>query len=660
MLSEDDVAEGQELYPGWVIDGMNPSVSRWVTLSDGRRVKVALRRVQHNDNNNEQQQPDNDNNDNFEPPSMSAYATQMMMDLPPDEGDEAGSDSDNDNDNSNDNDLWNIQDGDSQLAAMFKLKAALREPETQSEFRQRYFRARKKYEMAVPIFDHKHPAYDREPLLRVQMEEDGGFGRELLRAPPRNDNFNYNTESPEEVAFIDEMIAAGILQQSEEVSHVIPCFFIAEKRTADSKPKLRFIADCRQINDCMNDPPTFKMHGISTIRRIVSNNNSISNIDIKSAFYHMALAHWLRKFMCVRVNGQTYQFTRLPMGWKWSPFFMHLMVDPIVKYVREMGIDATHYADDVTVGEDDGVHNAEVVTKTFEAAGIRVNRDKCIFGATEVIDILGMRWNVREKTVDWITAEDTARRVSDVMIRRHIDGFVGRFAFVTGLAKGMRHLYQPILLERQKYDGVIPREQRRNVRRKLRKCIAKMRERFPMTISNYNHDIHINIVSDATPISGAYIIEATSRIGTITLRDEWIDWDQVERIRRNEPIEIIMVMEARAMQRAYERVFVQWSADGFTIEDFSRTDWTVRCDNMALVYALKKGRSKVKYVNDFMGYNLDLCAVGAKLKYLWVPSEENEADAPSRNVITDYDLEDLLQQAEGAPLEPAELAIVVG
>lgn len=56
----------------------------------------------------------------------------------------------------------------------------------------------------------------------------------------------------------------------------------------------------------------------------------------------------------------------------------------------------------------------------------------------------------------------------------------------------------------------------------------------------------------------------------------------------------------------------------------------LRCDNMALVHAIKKGRSNIFESNHVCLDILDLRLRGHVIKIKHIPTEENPADHPSR------------------------------
>jgi hypothetical protein len=169
---------------------------------------------------------------------------------------------------------------------------------------------------------------------------------------------------------IEEMIKNGILEISHS-PYVIPLKIIQRKHTP-----VRICADARQVNKQMPDrtktPPAHELlqrfHGAKYI----------SSIDLNNAFLQIPLEESSRIWTEFHFEGQTYQFTRVPFGFRNS----------LASFIRALqlvlGSDSTgyvlNYVDDISVSSkthQEHVKHLDAVRGKFTTAGFIISIDKC-------------------------------------------------------------------------------------------------------------------------------------------------------------------------------------------------------------------------------------------------------------------------------------------
>ena len=192
---------------------------------------------------------------------------------------------------------------------------------------------------------------------------------------------------------IEEMINNDILEISHS-PYVNPLTIVQRKH----KP-VRICVDARQVNkqmipDRTKTPPAHELlqrfHGAKYI----------SSIDLNSAFLQIPLKESSRMWTAFHFEGQTFQFKRVPFGYRNS----------LASFIRALhlvlGSDSTeyvlHYVDDILVYSktyDEHIKHLDIVLGKLTTAGFTININKCKFGKQE-IRFLGHIISNTQVTVD--------------------------------------------------------------------------------------------------------------------------------------------------------------------------------------------------------------------------------------------------------------------
>jgi hypothetical protein len=177
---------------------------------------------------------------------------------------------------------------------------------------------------------------------------------------------------------IEEMVKNDILEISHS-PYVNPLTIIQRK----NKP-VRICVDARQVNKLMlqkkkKTPPAHELlqrfHGAKYI----------SSIDLNSAFLQIPLEESSRIWTAFNFDGQTYQFTRVPFG------FRNTLASFIRALQLVLGSDSTgyvlNYVDDIVVYSytyEDHIKHLDTVLVKLTTAGFTINIDKCDFCKQEI------------------------------------------------------------------------------------------------------------------------------------------------------------------------------------------------------------------------------------------------------------------------------------
>ena len=165
-----------------------------------------------------------------------------------------------------------------------------------------------------------------------------------------------------------------------------------------SDPQLRrLVVDGRPVNKRIAKPQPFSLvnpHKLAAMLK-VSNARFAQQTDLKGYFHQFPLSPEVSKYFCVQAGGRWFRWARLPMGFAHAPYIAQntseIFLGPIL---NKWGV---VYLDDIFVW---GAYPAEAAAKTafvrdrLQRAGAEVNVKKSMAKPAEVVDFIGIVWNL--------------------------------------------------------------------------------------------------------------------------------------------------------------------------------------------------------------------------------------------------------------------------
>jgi hypothetical protein len=85
-----------------------------------------------------------------------------------------------------------------------------------------------------------------------------------------------------------------------------------------AKRRRRLVHDTLSTNIYTPDPHNPRFRTVDEVQRLVHEGEVAASLDFKCFYYQMGIPSRLRKYFVFTLEGTTYQFKRLPMGFKWS------------------------------------------------------------------------------------------------------------------------------------------------------------------------------------------------------------------------------------------------------------------------------------------------------------------------------------------------------
>ena len=113
------------------------------------------------------------------------------------------------------------------------------------------------------------------------------------------------------------LVANGLVEKviGCETGHFGYVFTVHE----EAKDRRRIVHDALSANFLCKEPAHVEFTPIPKLRKVVLRGSHVATFDLKAMYYQIPLAKAIRKhFLIMGCDGNHYQWTRLPMGFKWS------------------------------------------------------------------------------------------------------------------------------------------------------------------------------------------------------------------------------------------------------------------------------------------------------------------------------------------------------
>ena len=146
---------------------------------------------------------------------------------------------------------------------------------------------------------------------------------------------------------------------------------------------LRVCGDYRLTINKVATPYQYPLPRIEELLSKLTGAAVFSKIDLKSAYNQLPLDEVSRQYLTVNTHRGLLKPTRLSFGYSSAPALFQQTLETLLAGIPGVGV----FLDDVVVsGADIESHNAALraVLSRLQAAGLRVNREKCRFGLDEV------------------------------------------------------------------------------------------------------------------------------------------------------------------------------------------------------------------------------------------------------------------------------------
>ena len=165
-------------------------------------------------------------------------------------------------------------------------------------------------------------------------------------------------------------------------------YFLVKKKGGGMRP----ILDLRALNQYLK-VFKFKMLTSATLLRMIRQGDWFTSIDLKDAYFHIAIYPPHRKFLRFAFQGRVYEYLVLPFGLCLSPRTFVKCTQAAIAPLRQRGIRLCTYLDDWLICSTtrvDAQKDLDVVVCHMETLGFAINREKSVMKPSQKIDFIGI------------------------------------------------------------------------------------------------------------------------------------------------------------------------------------------------------------------------------------------------------------------------------
>ena len=192
--------------------------------------------------------------------------------------------------------------------------------------------------------------------------------------------------------YLAELKQAGIIEPSRRGPFVASLFIIPKQ-----DGKARLIVDYSNITPILR-PPKFYLPSIYQLlhkKHFPFSNPFYIKIDLKNAFYNIAIHEKSRYITTFWYAGKYYRFKYLPFGLSIAPFFCQILTNYITKYFSDRKVFSWVHLDDLIAVSDDQNLLKEILNEVLmklQKSNILINKKKSSLTPKHSIEFLGANW----------------------------------------------------------------------------------------------------------------------------------------------------------------------------------------------------------------------------------------------------------------------------
>ena len=134
----------------------------------------------------------------------------------------------------------------------------------------------------------------------------------------------------------------------------------------------------------------FKMEGIHTLRDLLTQNDWMTKIDLKDAYFTVPISLGHRKYLRFSFEGRHYQFTCLPFGLSSAPCVFTKTLKPVVALLREQGVRLLVDMLIMARSREEAQEQTAALTFLLTNLGFIVHAEKSILEPAQQMEFLGM------------------------------------------------------------------------------------------------------------------------------------------------------------------------------------------------------------------------------------------------------------------------------
>ncbi|KAK3105648.1 hypothetical protein FSP39_002589 [Pinctada imbricata] len=424
-------------------------------------------------------------------------------------------------------------------------------------------------------------------------------------------------------------LKSGAISYLGRVGQVPPPRVVSPITIEPSKPRL--CINLMYINCFMKDTP-FKLDTLNDVPLVISRNAWITKLDDKSGYDHVFMTDNSKDFLGFQWGGHYFCCNTLPFGWKNSAYVYHTLNMTAMSFIRSRGINGLVYIDDRLIEEfkgpliktDTSFRRSDIairfVMTVLGSLGYFLNISKSILIPCQHLLFLGMV--IDTPTSSFFVTEK--RKLKIAVVRefilskkrvplRTIQQFVG-LCISTVLALPGAKLFTAACnraVASAELNSCSVIEVDDNIRKEVQhwQFLDSWNEPFPWFQERH---VTMTLSTDASNYKWGAVLHVDRE--NVTFSDFWSPSEYGDNI---------MIKEAKALLNALKSVHSR----------IRNTRLCVNVDNQAVVEAWKNQYSTNDMLNSILKeiYKM-VMEVQCLLTLVYIPSEDNSADEPSRKL----------------------------
>jgi len=194
----------------------------------------------------------------------------------------------------------------------------------------------------------------------------------------------------EEVAGLLRKGAVVPIPLDQEEDGYFSTYFIVPKKDGGLRP----ILNLKYFNVNVRKRK-FKMETLKSVIAAVSPHQWLTSVDLKDAYFHVAIAPGHRRFLRFHWQGRSYEFQVLPFGLSSAPRVFTKVLAPVIALLRKHGIQIYAYLDDILLAADSyqvALEGVQLALKYLTQAGFILNIKKSDLVPTQDLVYIGGRF----------------------------------------------------------------------------------------------------------------------------------------------------------------------------------------------------------------------------------------------------------------------------
>ena len=197
---------------------------------------------------------------------------------------------------------------------------------------------------------------------------------------------------------INKLLQKGVIKEShnEHGEFISPIFLRAKPDGS-----YRTILNLKTFNEFV-EYHHFKMDTLESAIRIIKPDCYMASIDLKDAYYTVAIAEEHQKYLKFLFDGKLYQYTCLPNGLSSAPRIFTKLLKPAYAYLHNLGHLSLGYIDDSYLQGDtygECMQNIKDTVMLFNKLGFHLHPLKSVVIPTKRLTFLGFNLDSGSMTV---------------------------------------------------------------------------------------------------------------------------------------------------------------------------------------------------------------------------------------------------------------------